>query len=74
MWDWIGAVSLVVGTLLLTRKIRFGWVLQAVGSGIYLCVFWNRWALIFLQTVFIVLDIKGWIQWRKPPIKQPAHW
>jgi hypothetical protein len=66
--DWIASIYLLVGTYLLSQKIRFGWVFNVVGSGIFIFYWWLviwKPAVIVLNLVFCILGVRGYFKWRK---------
>ncbi len=65
IWEWIAAtlgLLSVVGNL---RLKRWGWLVQAASSLIYIGIFYGQAlpALAVLQVIFIVIAVWAWVQW-----------
>lgn len=68
---WIGDALLVGGIWFLSEKKRWAFLVSAVGS-----VVWGvngytsgMWDLVALNIVFIAINIKGFVGWKKEPPK-----
>ena len=64
---WQACCFVLVGTLFLWKKAKFGWVMRAIGD--------LEWVLVglltglipvaFCEAVFFIIDIVGYFLWRK---------
>jgi len=63
----IGYLFIAVGLILLAQKSIFGWIFRIIGEMIWavvgICI--GMSALWFWGIIFLCLDVRGFIKWRK---------
>ena len=72
--EWIATVLSIVGAVVNIRKSRWGFVIWIVASLVWIA--WGLmmtpigWGLILSQTVFLFINVWGFVAWtRRPPAK-----
>lgn len=65
MLHWAGTIFILIGTYLLTKKLRVAWLVSGIGSMIFIISFAlsGDGALVLLNTVFVILSLHGWLTW-----------
>jgi len=75
MWDWIGAGLLLTSMLMLSQRVRAGWLVNAAGCAVMTYALWHSWAFVIFEVVCLVVATRGWVNWKtEEAVKQPAHW
>lgn len=66
--DWIVAILLFVNVWMVGSKIRSGWLVGSVACcfATALAVIIESWPQMFMNFVFIFLNLRGYFEWRKP--------
>lgn len=64
--SWIATILCIIGNLLVMKK-KNGFLIWFIGTGIVLvlAVMRNDWSQAFLFTIYEIINIKGFIEWRK---------
>ena len=63
--DWIATGFLLSGTYLLSRKNKWGWLVNTAGSILMIIVFLHMPSLIILNSVFAAQALYGFWKWSR---------
>lgn len=62
--SWIGMLFIIAGFFLITYKVKWGFLVNAVGSAILVYSLWGiDWAVVALNVFFIAACLNGFYQW-----------
>ena len=66
--DWMSALVIIVGNILLAKKKIDAWILLLVGDGLLgipLAVMSGSWMVLFMLCFLVIIEISSIIQWRR---------
>lgn len=72
--QWISAILGLVGSGLMGQKLRVSWILWYISSAVgFLWAVWASvltpehpsWGFAFMQFIYVILAIRGWVNWGK---------
>lgn len=66
-WDAFTTVYLVIGTIMLTRRVHSSWIYLLIADIIYIFIYQASGATLFMwmMVLYSVMAVVGYIQWRK---------
>lgn len=70
---WIGNLLFLIGIILIGRKIKWGWIAEAVGEclWVYRSVVSHQWDLLVVCIMFGCLQLYNFWLWQKPLKAKP---
>ena len=65
--SYIAALLTLIGVMLLAHHRKFGWIISAVGSLVWIAyaLVTQQPALVLINAVFLNVDAVGWCKWNK---------
>lgn len=63
--EWLGAVLGLIGALLLTQKLKFGFIIFSVFNLLWLAlgIFRSEYGVAFLMLGYLVVNLRGYVKW-----------
>lgn len=68
-FSWLATALCILGNIFVIKK-KNGFLIWFIGTGIMLvlAVMRNDWSQAFLFTIYEIINIKGFIEWRKDAV------
>jgi len=59
-------VSILTGTILLTKKNKWGWLFRVIGDIGWVIIGWqiSMYSIVIWSSIFSINDFRGFLKWR----------
>lgn len=75
-WSWLLSAVGLTSAWLLARRSRAGWAVAIACNLLWsaYAILTAQWGFLAAEAAFIMINVRGWINWARPEGDQPRQW